>query len=185
MNKKIIREAIYEKRCNLTKEFVKEHSIEIFKNLLKTDILNYNHILVYSDFKNEVKTGDIIKYLLEKNKNIYLPVCNINKLIFHVAKITKLKFDSHINSYGIAEPELSGNIDNVIDCAIVPGIAFDKKGNRIGFGKGYYDKFFDKNKNIFKIALCYELQLVECIPSDPLDYPMDLIVTEDRVIKIQ
>ena len=183
MIKSQIRIKVYEKRNKISKDTVKLRSRAIFENLIKTDILKYNNILVYADFKNEVETGDIIAFLLANNKNVFLPVCDVQKCSFSAIKISEPNFDSQLNSYGIAEPKSFVSNEDEIDCAIVPGIAFDKTGNRIGFGKGYYDKYFE-NKNIFKIALCYEFQIVDSIPADSHDFPMNMLITEDRVIKI-
>lgn len=71
-----------------------------------------------------------------------------------------------------------------IDLVIVPGLAFDRKGNRLGRGKGYYDRFLRRvSSKTLKIALAFECQIFEAIPHGPDDVPMDLIVTEDRVIR--
>lgn len=183
MDKKTLRKQIYDNRCILSKEYVITNSKRIFKNLISGNILTYNNILVYSDFKNEVQTGDIINYLFENCKNVFLPVCNIENYTFTVHQIFNADYDSQLNLYGIKEPKYSAVPNDKIDCAIIPGIAFDKKGNRIGFGKGYYDKFLCENKTVCKIALCYEFQLVESIPAHSYDIPMDFIITENRVIK--
>ncbi len=71
---------------------------------------------------------------------------------------------------------------NKIDLVIVPGIGFDQRGNRIGHGEGFYDRLL-KNTNIFTIALAYEFQIIEKIPIDKYDTPVDIIITEKRVIK--
>ena len=183
MDKTNIRKTIYKKRCTLGEMYVKKNSAEIFKNLKTTQILGYNNILVYSDFKNEVQTGEIIDYLFKNNKKVYLPVCDCEKLTFSIHEISVSDFDSQLNFYGIKEPKFSKPSNNKIDCVIIPGIAFDTAGNRIGFGKGYYDKFLSENYSVCKIALCYEFQIVEKIPANPHDVPVDLIITEDRVIK--
>jgi len=184
MDKKLLRKHLYEKRCNLTNEYVKTNSGLVFENLKKTEILNFENILVYSDFKNEVQTGDIIKYLFENNKKVYLPVCNCKNFTFEVREIFTADYDVQLNFYGINEPKFSVVTKNKIDCAIIPGIAFDVSGNRIGFGKGYYDKFLSENKDICKIAVCYEFQIIENIPADAHDIPVNFIITENRVIKI-
>ena len=69
-----------------------------------------------------------------------------------------------------------------MDLILVPGVAFDCAGNRLGFGKGYYDTFLPQAPNAVKIALAYDFQIVEQLPAEPWDVPMDFIITENRVI---
>ena len=71
---------------------------------------------------------------------------------------------------------------NEIDLVIVPGIGFDQKGNRIGHGEGFYDRLL-KNTNALAIALAYEFQIIKNISIDKYDIPVDIIITEKRVIK--
>lgn len=184
MMKSEIRAKLLQKRSLLSRGEVLKLSNTIYNNLTETNLLDYDNILCYSDFKNEVQTGDIIKYLISCYKNVYLPVCDTEKLIFTPRQISDINFDKQINLYGIFEPKSLLQEKAEIDCAIIPGIAFDLSGNRIGFGKGYYDKYFHNNKNIFKIALCYEFQLLESIPKDKNDCPVDMIITENRVIYV-
>ena len=90
----------------------------------------------------------------------------------------------HEASYGILEPvKIIEKSPNKIDLIIVPGIGFDKRGNRLGHGKGYYDKLLRKLKTI-KIGLAFELQIVDQIPTDENDVPVDLIITEERIINL-
>lgn len=93
--------------------------------------------------------------------------------------------DLSIGSYGILEPRI-GKIRKTnpkdIDLFIVPGVAFDKYGNRVRHGKGYYDRLLEKTKSTI-VGLCFEFQLVEKIPIEPHDKPVDIILTENRIIK--
>ncbi len=92
-----------------------------------------------------------------------------------------------IGSYGILEPrteKIRKTRVEDIDLIIVPGVAFDKKGNRIGHGKGYYDRLLDKT-NATKIGLAFEFQLLKEIPTDKHDLPIDILITEKRIIKCQ
>jgi 5-formyltetrahydrofolate cyclo-ligase len=96
--------------------------------------------------------------------------------------------DLTVSSFGYPEPILEkvSVIDiQEIDFIIIPGVAFDGMGNRVGFGKGYYDKYLSKIKrNIKKTAVAYEYQVLRNVPSESHDIKMDYIVTEKRVIKI-
>ena len=169
-------------RNNLLDESVIQKSSEIFLNIKSTKILNFSKFLAYSDFKKEVRTDKIIQFLFENGREVYLPKCDTLSGTF-IPVIYGEKFS--VNKYGIREPENIQTENPEIDCAIVPGVAFDIKGNRIGFGAGYYDKFFKSNPGIYKIGICYEFQLCDEIPADSFDIPMDIIITEKRIISIK
>ena len=100
----------------------------------------------------------------------------------HFSELNNIS-DLHENSFGMFEPADSKKVDSEkIDVFVVPGIAFDKKGHRIGWGKGFYDKFFGANKTKGKkIGLAFDFQIVEKIPFEQFDVKMDLIVTEKRI----
>lgn len=182
-----IRKEILALREALSPEEVYEKSQKVFEKLINTNMYkNSNNIFTYLNFRNEIQTKMIIDYALSDNKSIYIPLCNtlINELILCKFKNWN---DLKPNSMGILEPvNESIQIANrkLIDMAIVPGSVFDRHGNRIGYGAGYYDRFFFSLKNdICKIALCYSFQIVESISPSPHDVPMDYIITEDEVIK--
>lgn len=182
MNKSEIRKNIIIKRKNMRIGDALEKSKAIFNRLISTDFLKYSNFLLYADFKNEVQTGNITEFLLKNGKNVYLPVCNTENNTFRACKIHSTDFDSITNCYGICEPTEQSNATDEIDCAIVPGVAFNEYGVRIGFGGGYYDRFFETEKNLFKIGLCYEYQICCFTEYEKHDVPMDLLITEKRVI---
>jgi len=135
-------------------------------------------ILLYMPINNEVDTLGIIEDSLT-HKTVCLPVTVGDH-------ISVSEYSEHFVSgkYGVPEPRFKKYVDPAnIDLAIVPGIAFDPKGGRVGYGKGYYDRLL-KNVPGKKIALAYEFQLVPDIPSEPHDIAMDKIITEKGVIDI-
>ena len=140
------------------------------------------NLFVYIDFNNEVETKLLIKYALAIGKTVSVPLIKEDGHMIAVEIRSWLGLKK--NFYGILEPADETNIVSrkLIDTAIMPGIAFDKKLNRVGFGKGYYDKFLTDTK-IKKIALAYDFQIVEKIPADKLDIKADMIVTPTRIIK--
>jgi 5-formyltetrahydrofolate cyclo-ligase len=184
MNKSDLRKVMLLKRKSMKIDDAKKYSKCIFEKIKNTNILNFSNILAYSDFKNEVITKDIIKFLLENKREVYLPKCDVNTKTFEPVKIQSENFAYDTNVYGISEPadEKESIKTTAIDCAIIPGIAFDINGNRIGFGSGYYDKFLNINPLVYKIGLCYEFQLTKDIIPDEFDIPMDIIITEKRVV---
>ncbi len=186
MNKIQLRKEMISRRKLLPNEFVQKASSEIFCKLKGSKLLDmFENVFVYSDFQNEVKTNEIINYLTSIKRAVYLPKCNTKELTMTPVRIYE-STDYSLNKYGIIEPNAQADLScqNAIDCVIVPGIVFDTKGNRIGFGAGYYDKFFSQNKNTTKIALAYDFQIIEDIENDEHDIAMDVIFTEKRIIKI-
>lgn len=143
---------------------------------------NANSVLCYASVRSEVDTKDIISYCLRERITLSMPKVNINSLqIYRIEKIDELQ----PATFDIPEPTILNDLRRInptnIDVAIVPGIAFDLQKNRIGYGKGYYDKLLSKSVCL-KIALCYEEQIVDFIPTNNHDIKMDVIVTDERII---
>ena len=110
---------------------------------------------------------------------MFLPFINSEKLFF--SKINSLN-DLVIGKFNILEPKDRFKTKEELDLIIVPGLVFDKKGNRIGHGKGYYDSFLKKHPNATKIGLAFEDQINKKILVEDHDIPMDFIITEKRII---
>jgi 5-formyltetrahydrofolate cyclo-ligase len=86
--------------------------------------------------------------------------------------------------FGIDEPVTTELADDKEALIIVPGVAFDERGFRVGYGKGYYDRFLNKHSDYTKIALAYEMQILTEIPNDEYDVAMNRIITEERIINM-
>ncbi len=177
-----LKKSIIEKRNSLTKEDIIEKSNKIHDRLFNLQqYRNAKTIMFFVSFNSEVNTHKMIKDAL-KNKIIVVP-----KVVQHeIEPSIILDFDSLIQSgrFGILEPiELMKISYKNIDLVLVPGIAFDKNGHRIGYGFGFYDKFLAKVPKAVKIGLCFDFQVVDEIPREEHDVPVDLIVTEERVIE--
>lgn len=174
-----------DKRSKLTKEEIDLKSSLILKNLLTNDFWKKaDTIMVYLSFKNEVETKSIIKSAWEDNKKVIIPICQKDCTILP-SLFTSFN-DLEANKLGILEP--STNKIQIadplsIDLCLIPGLAFDLEGHRLGFGKGYYDRFLPLLKpNTPKIALSYELQLsTSTIINEEHDVLMDGICTEEKL----
>ncbi len=185
--KDVIRKQILGIRNKLSDNEVNSLSDSIFLNLRKNNFLNSSsHVMVYLDFKHEVKTDAIIKYFLERSKKVYIPICIPETHELCISRITSLE-ELQSGHFGIREPMLQHirlSDSSLIDLVLVPGVAFDKVGNRAGFGAGYYDRFMKRLKpEAVKAALSYSFQVVDLVPSDEYDIPVDYIVTEKGTIK--
>lgn len=174
-NKEKIRKELLQKRKNLSTYEVLKRSNEIIKNLENLrEFKEAEKIACYISFNNEVFTHGLIKKYI-KEKKILVPVVNKERKEIELSLLADWK-DLSQGAYGILEPR-EKLIVNDADIIIVPGIAFDKRGNRIGYGEGYYDRLLSKLKAI-KIALAYDFQVLEKLPEEEHDIKMDMIVTE-------
>ena len=173
-------------RKNLSKEYVFENSFKIKNRLFNlNEFIKASTILFYVSYNNEVYTHEMIRELLTSKKNIVVPISEKKNRILILSKLENWD-DLSVGSYNILEP----NIDRIkkvdldsIDLIIVPGVGFDERGNRIGHGKGYYDNLLRNSKQATSIGLSFECQILENIPTGKYDIPVDIIVTEKRIIK--
>ena len=185
--KQTLKQEISEKRKTLSKEEVIKKSKLIKKNLCSlSEFKKARNIMFYVSFNNEVDTHEVIKELLsEKEKNIIVPYVLKNNPSLQLSEIRDFN-ELEPKSFGILEPRelyIREFNPNKIDLVILPGLVFDKKGCRVGYGYGYYDRFLKKVKKVKKIGLAFELQLVDEIPKEKHDVPVDILVTEKRVLK--
>jgi 5-formyltetrahydrofolate cyclo-ligase len=128
----------------------------------------------YFAFGSEVTTELIIEQAKTLVKKIALPRVEEDKITFYELSSIKSLIRGR---FGIMEPPPSVPISE-IDILVVPGIAFDKTGNRLGYGKGYYDRLMS-GKQTFSIGLAYSFQLLENLPYDRSDKRLDAIASED------
>jgi 5-formyltetrahydrofolate cyclo-ligase len=176
-----IRKIIKKKRDALDKEQKKNLNEKIHKNINSGSFFkNAKNILFYVSFKNEVDTLNLISDNFSK-KNIFVPKVNGKNIeIYQIESMDDLE----AGAFGIPEPKIDSKTENFnkIDLAFIPGIAFDRIGHRIGFGKGFYDKL-NKKLCCLKVGLAYSFQIVENIPADKHDEPVDLIITDSEIIE--
>jgi 5-formyltetrahydrofolate cyclo-ligase len=130
----------------------------------------------YFAFGSEVATELIIERAKMLGKKIALPRVEEDKITFYELSSTRSLI---MGRFGIMEPPPYGHMDE-IDLLVVPGIAFDKKGNRLGYGKGFYDRLLS-GKRTFSIGLAYSFQLLENLPHDRYDKRLDAIASEDGI----
>lgn len=153
------------------------------KVLENKEILKCKLVLAYVSTKSEVNTLNIIDTLLT-NKKVAVPKIEKGKMAFYeISSLAELKE----GYYGILEPINRNRITNFDNCvSITPGICFDKSLYRLGYGKGFYDKFYSENKDIYKLGLCYDECLIDDTNHSEYDITMDEIITPTkRVLKKQ
>jgi len=182
-----IRRKILSQRNSIYINTIVMNSKSINNNIIAIEEYRRSKSLgIYYPIGSEVQTFDLIRYSLNDNKTVCLPKI-IDSTTIEFFKIIENSFEKisfQKGKYGIFEPSISTETIDKIDMLIIPGIAFDLKGNRIGYGKGYYDRFLSSRKANYKIGLAYEIQVLNNIPNNELDVPVDIIVTEKRIIRI-
>lgn len=183
MKTKITKDQLRKNIAQLKKEYtplnLESKSEEVFSVFeIIGEFQSAKNIFIYHNLSDEVATVSFIeKWAAEKN--FYLPVVENDKLVFRLYH-SEVKYEQ--SKLGILEP-LGDNFEDYhnVDIVIVPGVAFDRKMNRLGRGKGYYDSFLS-NIKAKKIGVCFDFQLFDSIPNDLHDIKMDMIVSENELI---
>ncbi|MCF7862326.1 5-formyltetrahydrofolate cyclo-ligase [Candidatus Woesearchaeota archaeon] len=156
----------------------RDNSKLIITELVKLpEFKSARRVFCYVSIKHEVDTIYLIEQMLASGKEVYVPVCQNKDMV--MCGIKSLDDLNDKNCYNIPEPDNFCEMKGV-DIAIVPGIAFDIKGNRLGRGGGFYDRL---DVDCLRIALAFECQIVNEIPVDAWDKKVDIIITEERLIR--
>ncbi len=169
---------INEKHKNI--DFSDEDSIIIEKIKNCENFKSAKTVLLYYPLSNEVNVSSLIDYCIQNNKKVGLPKTYKDDIkFFYIAKNWKNNLKQGI--YNTIEPISENPIDsfdkNIV--VIVPSLALAKDKSRLGHGKGYYDKFFAINTNLFKIGICRKHLLFDSLPTNNYDIKMDLIITSN------
>jgi 5-formyltetrahydrofolate cyclo-ligase len=173
-----------EHRRSLSEQEFRSTSLLIQRTFLETEEYRQARIVVvYASIHNEVDTEMVVQTALDSGKKVAFPAVVGHELIFR-----QVKTGSSMKSgaFGIMEPcpDCRVFMPDEVDVFLLPGIAFDLKGDRIGYGKGYYDKTLHRLEDKGKlVGLCYDFQLVDEIVAEPHDVKVDLIITEKRVVR--
>jgi 5-formyltetrahydrofolate cyclo-ligase len=166
-----------ERRNRLNSQEIAKRSKSIQEFVINSNEFQSAKVVgVYFAFSSEVATELIITHAKMLGKKIALPRVEEDKIAFYELSSTKSLIRGR---FGIMEPPPYGYMDE-IDLLVVPGIAFDKKGNRLGYGKGFYDRLLS-GKRTFSIGLAYSFQLLENLPHDRYDKRLDAIASEDGI----
>ena len=173
-------------RNSMTKEDILSKSHEIMGSIVSAyDFLRAQHVLVYASYGSEVNTSGIMAYAFLLRKRDYCPrVTGEGEMEFY--EIHSLD-DLRPGYKGIPEPVKENDVpyrqvngENTI--MLMPGVCFDERGHRIGYGKGFYDRYLSGKKNIIKMALAYDNQIAEAIPAEAEDVSYDFLVTELQTV---
>ena len=178
MTNQAIRCEMKKKRSAMPSLDVKTYSDAIFQKIKTLDfVLDKCNFLIYKDFKNEVKTDRIISYLHALGKAVAHPITLGEEMIAAIPAGEETTRDA----FGIVIP-IEYSIMKSPDVIFVPLVACDERKNRLGFGKGFYDRYM-RDKKALKIGLCYDFQVTDGITVNEWDVPLDMIITEKRIIR--
>ncbi len=192
MTKQEIRDEITYKKSLMTKEEIESLSLSLCEKFCNLEAYkDAKCIFAYMSYNQEVNTKYIIEKAWKDGKKVAVPKTLASGNTFnkkgeiipdYMEFIYIDSFDELENGYvGISEPKFDENkVANEREVLILmPGLAFDKSNNRIGYGGGFYDKFLSSHKDMkfIKVALCFGFQLFDLIPTDPYDEKMDIVLT--------
>ncbi len=140
-------------------------------------------VMVYSSKETEVNTEPLIAWLLERGNPVVVPIIVKEDVSL---RLSYLRDNAVLvpSTFGVPEPigsEIPASGDDV-DTIVLPMLGFDRKGGRIGYGAGYYDRFLERYPHLRKIGIAFALQDCDALPVDENDVRMDCIVTEDGVV---
>ncbi len=186
--KRKLRKEFLVRRNSLLEEEISTLSLMIKENLLQSDSIKVaQKVHCYMSFSSEVRTFEIISSLLAIGKQVYVPIISGDTLL-HTEIDTTTQYAP--DRYGIPTPLSTQTYSSdqlrfsEKDCIIIPMVSYDKYGSRLGYGKGYYDKFLPLAQGK-KIGLAFECQQYEQLPSENFDIRMDAIITEKRMIEVK
>ncbi len=167
---------------------IEQKSIEITDQVLHLhEYVRARGIACYINKGSEVNTRPLIRKTLDQDKRVLLPVVKKGDIELFFSEIKDLGTELAPGSFGILEPKPEflrpENLD-AVDVLFVPGIAWDKEGYRLGWGRGYFDRVLKTLPAHTRSAgLAFNMQLIHRIPRDQFDLPVDMVVTESRVIR--
>lgn len=178
-DKKELRERIIKKRDSISKDDLNKYDEDILKKVIESKYYkDAKCIFIFVSYKSEVHTHEIIKKALKDNKKVCIPkIISLREGM----EAVEIKSFSELKpgKKGILEPvDFSKKIDpKEIDVVFTPGLAFDDKGGRLGYGGGFYDKFFKRlRKDTQKIGLAYSFQKIDFVPMCEWDVRINDII---------
>ncbi len=181
--KNVIRKRMKQLRADMTRTERFEKSMQIFEQLITVpEFKRADKIYTYVSMDNEIDTIMLIDYSLSLEKRVFVPrVSGRDMEFYEISDISELS----PGYMGIYEPDINGKEPDYSKSGFMcmPGLAFDRSYNRIGYGGGFYDRYLSVENKLYKAALAYEAQLLENIPAQDSDVRPDMIVTEENIYR--
>jgi len=182
LNKDQLRKKMTKERSNQSKKEKKRKDQSIYAQVIKDeDYINADSVFLFLSFGSEIETKTIVQDALQQKKKVFLPKVVGKKLeLFEVKDLENLER----SKYGILEPndQCKGIGNCAIDFILMPGLAFDESGGRVGYGGGFYDRYIASLPNykaIPKVAIAYDFQIIKQVPMNEFDIPVDRIIINE------
>lgn len=171
----------------LDRAYRRRASLAITERLMAWEVTEKARcVMSYLSFGTEVETFPLVRRLLAGGKTVAVPYIHLGTTNLIAARIADLEHDLQTGPLGILEPRpdrLRPIDPKTVDLHIVPGIAFDEMGFRIGYGKGYYDRFLlQRSRESTTVGLAFDVQVTDRVPRDIWDIPVDFVATETQLI---
>lgn len=178
--KQDIRKEIFKRRKEATSSQILTNSTAICERLCSlSEFSEAEWIYLYIDCKNEVMTEGIMKEALRLGKHVAAPRVEGKDMVFY-----------EIHSYDELEPGYFGIMEpkdglSRVECEdaflVMPGVAFDSKKHRAGYGGGFYDRYLSVHTGLYKAAVAFDFQIVQQVPTEPTDILPDVVITETTI----
>lgn len=182
--KKLLRQKLRLRRSQVSSEIRKEKDNLIFQHLIQDSaVQNADVLLAYASCGEETDTWQFLRWALEHDKKLALPRCGQNQQMrfFLISQIEDLQAGAH----DILEPVTSQKaVITEKSVCIVPGIAFTQKGERLGQGGGYYDRFLKNYPDLYTIGIAYDFMMEETLPCEAHDFLMKKIITDTEITEV-
>lgn len=161
-------------------------SARIARSLLSLPLFSDKQVFfIYCHYQSEVATIALLDHCLVHGKTVGVPLCQPEQSSMWAVGIADVEDDLVSGYLGIPEPRNGGRVipSASIEVALIPGVVFDHCGNRLGYGKGFYDRFLAlEAPQAVRVGLAFSCQLADNIPALPHDVPMDMVVTEQEIL---
>ncbi|MCR5785896.1 MAG: 5-formyltetrahydrofolate cyclo-ligase [Eubacterium sp.] len=181
MDKKNQRKELLNKREALSKDYVSAASLKISESLfLLEEYRQSRDIFIYYAMRNEVITLSVIEKAWKDGKRVYLPITEKDDMDF----FEYLPGDELTEGdFGVMIPKVKRKLVPCEGLVVIPGVGFDKRGYRIGYGKGFYDRYLRKYPALKRVGIAFDCQLTDEIVNDDFDEKLEAVITESKIYR--
>ena len=188
-DREALRQKILGARDGLSDKARQAKSISAMQNFWTLPgMQQWSTLFIYVNFRSEVETLELIKKCINRDIRVAVPLVEASAVRMIPLLIKDPEQDLVPGYYNIPEPDPKKSLrlePGEIDAAVIPGSVFDIHGGRLGYGGGYYDRFLlNDAPQAKRIGLAFELQVVDNVPLEPHDQPLDILITEERIVNI-